>query len=168
MRGVRVMFWKVKQLLAGVTQEDLKIVQGELRVEPFFVIEVLPLHNNPSRFESRWNGCEILIHYEGYGTVRLIRDAHYTTHVSRADLNYMTDSELLWRPVDRIAWPVHYFTDLEILVKKSALQYQFAWSGISIQSFSLEKLCIYGDGMVQGYRQAIKNSAITAPLDDGL
>lgn len=154
------MFWKVKQLLIGVEPKDLKIVEGEFRTGPNEVIAVTPLNSNRSRFESRWNGREILIDYAGYGMVRVVRNVFNVISVSRFQYDDFTG-------IDTIEYPATRFDDLERLVRKSLLRNEFESCGISIESFSLEQLYIYGNGLAEGWRQAIKNSAITAPLDDG-
>lgn len=104
-----------------------------------------------------WNGLEIIIDFAECGVIRIYRDHIHWTRLSVLDEEYFDRFGEIWRPFDYTEERIFEIDALETWVRtESRLRSRFESRGVSIESFSLDKLRLYGAGMVQGWNEAQK------------
>lgn len=148
------MFWKK----TTPQSKPKRLINGEWRTDRRVVLLLVMRHQyRHLAAKTVWNGQEIIINFAECGIIRIHRDHIYWTWLSVLDEEHFDRFGEIWRPFDYTEERIFEIDALETWVRtKSRLRSRFESRGVSIESFSLDELRLYGAGMVQGWNEAQK------------
>jgi len=139
---------KPKKLINGVWRTDMRTV----------LLLVMRRQDRHLAAKTVWNGQQIIINFAECGIIRIHRDHIHWTSLSVFDEEYFHTFGTIWRPFDYTEKHIYEIDALETWVRtESRLRSRFESHDVSIESFSLDELRLYGAGMVQGWNEAQKS-----------